>query len=167
MKFIKIIGFSLILGFIILNGLIDPITEAQQPRVPPISPFSQTPLKGACRLDPSITVSEAQTKELENLKHAYLEEARPLWREMRDLRLELRFAVSDPQVPPQALLDKQREFSALHARLENFLFSYQVKARAIFTKEQWERFPAGCPLKMGLEYGVKKGMGRGPQKGIH
>ena len=167
MKFIKIIDLSLILGFIILNGLIDPISEAQQPKVRPSSPFSQTPLKGACRLDPSITFSEAQTKELENLQRVHLEEAKPLWREMRDLWLELRFAVSDPQVPPEALLDKQSKFSALHARLKNLLFSYQVKARAIFTKEQLERFPAGCPLKMGLGYRVKKGMGRGPQKGIH
>jgi hypothetical protein len=166
MKFTKIIGLGFIMGCILLNGLIDPISEAQQPKVSPISPFSQTPLKGACRIDPSITFSEAQTKELENLQRVYLEEAKPLWREMRDLRLELRFAVSDPQVPPQALLDRQRKFSALHGRLENLLFSYQVKTRAIFTKEQLERFPAGCPLKMSLEYGVRKGMGRGPQKGI-
>jgi hypothetical protein len=167
MKFIKIIGLGFVMGLILLNGPTDPITEAQQPKVPPISPFSQTPLKGACRLDPSITFSEGQTKEFENLQRVYLEEAKPLWREMRDLRFELRFAISDPQVPPQALLDKQCRFSVLQARLGNLLFTYQVKTRAIFTKEQWERFPAGCPLKMGLEYGVRKGMGRGPQKGIH
>jgi hypothetical protein len=85
---------------------------------------------------------------------------------MRDLRIELRFAVSDPQVQPQALLDKQRKFSALQARLENLLFSYQVKARAIFTKEQFERFPADCPLKMRTGLGMGKGMGKGRQKGI-
>jgi hypothetical protein len=167
MKFTKTIGLGFIMGCILLNGLIDPISEAQQPKVPPIRPFSQTPLKGACRMDPSITFSEAQARELENLQRFYLEEAKPLWREMRNLRLELRFALSDPQVPPDALLDKQCKFSALQARLENLLFSYQVKARSIFTKEQWEQFPADCPLKMGLEYGVRKGMGRGPQKGIH
>ena len=100
-------------------------------------------------MDPSITFTKEQTKELANLQRAYLEEAKPLWGELRDLRLELRFAVSDPQVPPQALLDKQRKFSALQARLENLLFFYQVKARAIFTKQQFERFPADCPLKMG------------------
>ena len=42
MKFIKIIGLGFIMGFILLNGLIDPASEAQQPKVPPISPFSQT-----------------------------------------------------------------------------------------------------------------------------
>jgi hypothetical protein len=166
MKFIKIMGLGSIMGLILLNGLIGQTSEAQQPKAPPISPFSQTQLKGACRKDPSITFSEAQTKELEKLQRAYLEEAKPLWSEMRDLRLELRFAVSDPQVKPQALLDKQRKFSGLQARLENLLFSYQVKARAIFTKEQFERFPADCPIKLGTGYGLGRGLGRGPQKKI-
>src|SRR4030042_2946079 len=126
MKSIRIMIFSFVTGIILFNGLIGPVSEAQQPKAPPISPFSQTQLKGACRKDPSITFSEAQTKELENLQRAYLEEAKPLWSEMRDLRLELRFAVSDPQVKPQALLDKQRKFSALQAKLENLLFCYQI-----------------------------------------
>jgi hypothetical protein len=166
MKFIKIMGLGSIMGLILLNGLIGPISEAQQPKAPPISPFSQTQLKGACRKDPSITFSEAQTKELENLQRAYLEEAKPLWSEMRDLRLELRFAVSDPQVQPQALLDKQRKISALQAKLENLLFSYQITARSLFTREQLERFPPDCPLKMGVGYGMGTGFGKGTQKGI-
>jgi hypothetical protein len=166
MKFIKIMGLGSIMGLILLNGLIGPISEAQQPKAPPISPFSQTQLKGACRKDPSITFSEAQTKELENLQRAYLEEAKPLWSEMRDLRLELRFAVSDPQVKPQALLDKQRKFSALQAKLENLLFCYQITARSLFTREQLERFPPDCPLKMGVGYGMGTGFGKGTQKGI-
>ena len=149
------------MGLILLSG---PISEAQPPKAPPLSPFSQTQLKGACRKDPSITFSEAQTRELENLQRAYLEEAKPLWSEMRDLRLELRFAVSDPQVQTQALLDKQRKFSALQAQLENLSFSYQAKVRAIFTKEQLERFPADCPLKTGAGYG--RGRGRWSPKGI-
>jgi hypothetical protein len=167
MKNIKKIIFGFIIGLFLSGGMMEQAAEAQPSKVPMGRSFSDTQPKGACRIDPSITFTEEQTKGLENLQRAYLEEAKPLWREMRGLRFELRFAVSDPQVPPQALLDKQRKFSALQARLENLLFSYQVKARAIFTKEQLERFPAGCPLKTGLEYGVKKGMGRGPQKGIH
>jgi hypothetical protein len=117
-------------------------------------------------MDPSITFTKEQAENLAHLQHAYLEEAKPLWGEMRDLRIELRFAVSDPQVPPQALLDKQGKFSALQARLENLLFSYRVKARAIFTKEQFDRLPADCPLKMGPGSGIGKGMGKGPHKGI-
>ena len=162
----KIISLGLIIGLILLSGLMEQAAKAQPSEVPMVRSFSETHSKGACRIDPSITFTEEQTKELENLRRAYLEKAKPLWGQMRDLRLELRFAVSDPQVQPQALLDRQRKFSALQARLENLLFSYQVKARAIFTKEQLERFPADCPLKMGIGYGAGRGLGKGLQKGI-
>ena len=161
----KIISLGLIIGLILLSGLMEQAAEGQPSKLPMGRSFSETQPKGACRIDPSITFTEEQTKELENLQRAYLEKAKPLWGEMRDLRIELRFAVSDPQVQPQALLDKQRKFSALQARLENLLFSYQVKARAIFTKEQFERFPPDCPLKMGPGLGIGKGMGKGPHKG--
>jgi len=166
MKNIKIISLGFIMGFILLSGLMEQAAEAQPSKVPMGRSFSETQPKGACRIDPSNTFTEEQTKELENLRRAYLEKAKPLWGQMRDLRLELRFAVSDPQGQPQALLDKQRKYSALQARLENLLFSYQVKARAIFTKEQLERFPADCPLKMGIGYGAGRGLGKGLQKGI-
>ena len=166
MKFIRIIGLGLIIGSILLNGLIGQTSEAQQPKVPPGSPLLQAPAKGVCRKDPSITFSEQQTKELETLQRAYLIEAKPPWSELRALRLEMRNAVSDPQVQPRVLLDKQRKISALQAKLENLLFSYQITARSLFTREQLERFPPDCPLKMGVGYGTGTGFGKGTQKGI-
>jgi hypothetical protein len=57
--------------------------------------------------------------------------------------------------------------SSIQAKLENLRFSYLIKARASFTKEQLERFPPDCPLKMGPAYGIRKGMGKGAQKGIY
>ena len=165
MKSLKIIGFAFLANLFLLTGLCMIYSEAQ-PKVPMGRSFSETQPKGACRIDPSITFSEAQVKEHESLQRAYLEEVKPLWSELRDLRLELRFAVSDPQVQPQALLDKQRRMSSIQAKLENLRFSYLIKARASFTKEQLERFPPGCPLKMGTGYGMGKGLGRGLQKGI-
>jgi hypothetical protein len=167
MKNMKMISLGFIIGFILLSGLMEQTAEAQPSKVPGGGPFLPVQPKGACRVDPSITFTKEQAEKLAHLQRAYLEEAKPLWGEMRDLRIELRFAVSGPQVPPQALLDKQRKFSALQARLENLLFSYQVKARAIFTKEQFERFPADCPLKMRPGLGMGKGMGKGRQKGIY
>ncbi len=150
MKKIVIIGLSLILGLGVVT----------------ITVMGQGPGFGrACRIDPSITFTEEQTKELENLQRAFLEEAKPLWSELRDLRLELRFAVPDPQVQPQVLLNKQRRMSAIQAKFENLRLSYLLKARSIFTQEQLERFPADCPLKMGTGYGMGRGTGRGPQKG--
>ena len=44
MKFIKIVGLGFIMGFILLNALIDPIAEAQQSKVPPISQPTQLAL---------------------------------------------------------------------------------------------------------------------------
>ena len=166
MKFLKIMSPGFIMSFILLNGLIGPISEAQQPKAPPISPFSQTQLKGACRKDASITFSEEQTKKLESLQRAYLEEMKPLWNELRDLRLELRFLVSDPQAQSQVLLDKQRRMSTLQAKLQNLSFSYQIKGRSIFAREQLERMPPDCPLKMGTGYGAGRGLGTGPRRGI-
>jgi hypothetical protein len=165
MKSMKIIIFSFVTGLILLNGLIGPISEAQQPKAPPISPFSQSQLKGACWKDPSITFSKEQTKEFENLQRAFLAEAKPLWSELRDLRFEMRYSVSDPKIQSQVLLEKQKKMSAIQGKLENLRFSYLVKARAIFTKEQLERFPSDCPLKMGTGYGMGKGIGKGFQRG--
>lgn len=166
MKSLKIIGLAFLANLFLLTGLCMTYSEAQPPFISPGSQLPQTQQKRSCRIDPSITFTEEQTKELENLQRAFLEEAKPLWSELRDLRLELRFAVPDPQVQPQVLLDKQRKMSAIQAKFENLRFSYLIKARSIFTKEQLERFPADCPLKMGTGFGVRRGLGRGPQKGI-
>lgn len=166
MRNIKNLILGFVIGLFLSGGLMEQAAEAQPSKIPPRGPFSPSQPKVACRLDPIIIFTEDQGVKLAELQRAYLEEVKPLWREMRDLRIELRFAVSDPQVPPQALLDKQRKFSALQSRLENLLFSYQIKARAIFSREQLERMPPDCPLKMGTRYGAGRGFGRGPQKGI-
>jgi Spy/CpxP family protein refolding chaperone len=166
MKNIKTLILTFIIGLFLAGGVMEQVAEAQPSKVPAGGPFLHVRPKGACRLDPSITFTEEQIKKLENLGRAFLEEARPLSGELRDLRLELRYAVSDPQAQSQVLLDKQRKMSAIQAKLENLRFSYLTKARAIFTREQLERFPADCPLKMGTEYGVGRGPGKGPRIGI-
>jgi hypothetical protein len=164
MKSLKIIRYAFLVSIFFLMGLCLTYSDAQPPFIPPGNPLPQTPVKGACRKDPSITFTEEQTKQLENLERAFLGEVKPLWSEMRDIRLELRFAVSDPQAQPQVLLDKQRRISSIHAKLENLRFSYLIRVRTIFTKEQLERMPPDCPLKMGTGYGVGKGVGKGFHK---
>jgi hypothetical protein len=165
MKSLKIISIALLASLFFVTGLFLTCSEAQPPFIPPGKPFPQIPMKGACRKDASITFTEEQTKKLENIERAFLEEAKPLLSELRDLRLELRFAVSDPQVQSQVLLDKQRRMSSIQAKLENLRFSYLIKARTIFTKEQLERMPSDCPLKVGTGYGIGRGLERGPGKG--
>jgi hypothetical protein len=141
MKKIVIIGLSLILAM----ALVVAVALAQGPGFgrgfgmgpgygPPGAPLSPVQPKSACRMDPSITFTEEQAMKLANLQRAYLEEAKPLWSELRDLRLEFSFAVSDPRVQPEGLLDKQRKISVLQAKLETLFFSYQIKARPFFTK---------------------------------
>jgi Spy/CpxP family protein refolding chaperone len=166
MRHIKIIGVTFMMGLILLKGLAGQSSEAQQPQVPMGSPPLQAPSKAACWKNPSITFTEEQTRELGNLQRAFMEEAKPLSSELRDLRLELRFAVSDPQIQSQVLFDKQRKMSAIQAKFENLRFSYLVKARSILTKDQLGRFPPDCPLKMETGYGAGRGHGKGLQKGI-
>jgi hypothetical protein len=78
----------------------------------------------------------------------------PMRRELFALRIELRHLLSDPNVQPQILFDRQRKISALQARFEELSLSYQVKARPIFTKEQLERLPQGWVFEMGLGYEI-------------
>ena len=160
MKPLRIIGITFLVSLFFSMGLCPRYSEAQPPKVPNLSAFSQRQVKGACQKDPSITFTEEQTKELENLGQAFLEETKPLRDEMMDLRLGLRFAVSDPRAPSRVLLDKQRRMSSIQAQLENLRFSYLIRARAIFTKEQLERMPRDCPLKKGIEYGMGGGLER-------
>jgi hypothetical protein len=164
MKIIKIIILGFISGLIFFSGLTEQIAEAQHSKVPPGGPFLSVQPKGACRMDPSILFTEEQAEKLAHLQRAYLEEAKPLWSELKDLRLELRFTVSDPQAQPRVLLDKQQKISLLQAKLENLFFSYQINARAIFTKEQLDRFPADCPLKRGIGHWPGVGKGKGAQR---
>ena len=164
MKPLNIIGLGFIMGSVLLNGLMGSISEAQPSKTPPMPPFSQSQPMGACRKDPSISFSGDQAKKFENLQHSFFLEVKPLWGELRDLRFEMRYSVSGSQMQPQFLLEKQMKISAIHAKIENLRFAYMIKARSIFTKEQLERFPADCPLKMATGYWDRKGHGKGSSK---
>jgi len=166
MQSLRIMGLIFLGVFFFLTSLGVTYSEAQPPFAPPGNKIPQTQLKGSCRIDPSITFTEEQAEKLAGLQQAYLDEIKPLWSELRDLRLDLRFLVSDPRSQSQAVLEKQMRMSAIQAKVENLRVSYLIKARSFFTKEQLERFPADCPLKMGRGYGAGRGLGRGPQKGL-
>ncbi len=163
MKFLRTIGLGFVLA-ILLAGQTWQASEARQPKVPMTGPFSEAQSKGACRKDSSLTFSEEQTKEFADLQRAYLAEAKPLWNELRTLRLDMSYAVTDPQTKSQVLLGKQMKVSAIRAKFENLRFAYLIKARAIFTKEQLERFPADCPLKVETVY--RMGGSRWLPKGV-
>jgi CheY-like chemotaxis protein len=129
-------------------------------------PQKRTEGQGAFWHSPSLGLTEAQTKELENIKQAFIEEAAPLWRELRALNLELRYLISDPNVKPQTLFDRQRRISELRVKLESLLLSSQVKARSVLTKEQFDRLSRDCTLGMGTIYEAEIGIDRRLQKGV-
>jgi hypothetical protein len=97
----------------------------------------------------------------------YAKEAIPMRADLFALRIELRHLLSDPNVQPQILFEKQRKISALQAKLEELSLSYQLKARSIFTKEQLERLPQGWAFEIGLGYEIPiMNMGRRSKKGL-
>jgi hypothetical protein len=111
-------------------------------------------------------LTETQTEELENIRRAFIKEADPLWRELRTLTLELRYLISDPNVNPQTLMDRQRTISEVRGKLENLLFSFRIKARSVLTREQFGRLPRGCTLEMGTLYEAEIGIDRRLQRGV-
>jgi Spy/CpxP family protein refolding chaperone len=115
----------------------------------------------------SLNLTETQKKSLEDLRCMYAKEAIPMRAGLFALRIELRHLLSDPNVQPQILFEKQRKISALQAKLEELSLCYQVKARSVFTKEQLERLPQGWAFEMGLGYEIPiMDTGRRSRKGL-
>lgn len=166
MKSLKKMIYLFLAGIFFLMGLAPTYSEAQSSLMGPGNPQRSTRSQRSCIRDPSIIFTEEQTEKLKNLGEAFLEETKPLRDEMMDLRIALRFAVSDPQAQSQVLLDKQRKLIAIQAKLQNLLFSYQLKIRSIFTRDQLERMPPDCPFKMEKGYGAGKSFGKGLPQGI-
>ena len=144
------------------------ISEAQEAFPKLNRPNSRMDSQGMPMKPPASYVTEEQAKALDSLCRSYVAEARPIRTELFALRIELRHLLSDPNVRPQILFDRQRKISALQAKLEELSLSYQVKARSIFTKEQLERLPERLPmdwlLGMDTGYETRMGVGRGPRR---
>ena len=119
----------------------------------------------ACWQSPDLALKEEQTKALEALQHDYMAEAMPLRRELLPLRFELRHLIRDPNIPSKILLDRQKRMSELQMKLDSLSFSYQMKVRSIFTKEQLERLPEDCLPGIEAGYEMFMGIGRGPRRG--
>jgi len=128
-------------------------------------PMWKVDSQGGCWQSSDLALTEAQTKALEGLQRDYTVEAIPLRSELMSLRFELRHLIRDPNVPSKVLFDQQKKISDFHVKLDNLSLSYEIKARSILTKEQWEQFPQECSLEMSPEYEIRIGIGRGPRRG--
>jgi len=142
-------------------------SKAQPPMHPQNKPILRSPSQGACWQSSDLALTEAQTRALESLQRDYTTEALPLRRELMYLRVELRYSIRDPNVQPKGLLDRQKKILELQMKLESLSFSYQMKVRSIFTKEQLERLPEDCLPGIGAGYEMPMGIGRGPRRGVH
>jgi len=154
---------ALILSLLLLFSV--RISKAQEPFPKLNRPNLRMDRPGMHMPPVALDLTEEQAKTLENLRHAYMVEAIPTRTELFALRIELRHLLWDQNVQPQILFDRQRKISALQARLEELSLSYQVKAKSIFTKEQWERLPQDWLLGMDTGYETRMGVGRGPRRG--
>jgi len=140
------------------------ISEAQEAFPKLNRPNLRMDSQGMPMKPPASDLTEEQAKALDSLCRSYVAEARPIRTELFALRIELRHLLSDPNVQPQILFDRQRKISALQAKLEELSLSYQVKAKSIFTKEQLERLPMDWLLGMDTGYETRMGVGRGPRR---
>ena len=122
----------------------------------------RTDSQKACWQFPDLGLTEQQTKSLESLQHDYTPEAMPLQRELLPLRFELRHLIRDPDIPSKVLLDRQKKISELQMKLGSLSFSYQMKVRSVFTREQLGRFPEDCLPGVEAGYEVFMSISRRP-----
>jgi DNA-binding response OmpR family regulator len=143
------------------------ISEAQEAFPKLNRPNLRMDSQGMPMKPPALDLTEEQAKALDRLRRSYMAEAMPIRTELFALRIELRHLLSDPNVQPQILFDRQRKISALQARLEELSLSYQVQAKSIFTKEQFERLPQGWAFEMGLGHEISiMDIGKRSKKGL-
>jgi hypothetical protein len=105
-------------------------------------------------------LTKVQKKALTSLQRTYASEALPLRIKLMSLRFELHHLIRDPNVQPKILLDWQKKISELQAKINDLSLSYQIKARSIFTKEQFAKFPLDCSLGMEVGYRMEVMGGR-------
>lgn len=155
---------TILIAFILVNIK---VSEAQRTFPSNTKPNLRMDSQGMPMKPPALDLTEEQAKALDSLHRSYMAEAMPIRTELFALRIELRHLLSDPNVQPRILFDRQRKISVLQAKLEELFLSYQVKARSIFTKEQLERLPQGWAFEMGLGYEIPiMDTGRRSKKGL-
>ena len=146
------IVFALIFDLLIVYG---PQQSMAQPLFYPQSkPLLRMDGHKACWESDDLGLTKVQKKAVKGLQRAYAFEALPLRIKLMSLRFELHHLIRDPNVQPRILLDRQKKISELQAKLNDLSLSYQIKARSIFTKEQFAKFPQDCSLGMEVGYGM-------------
>jgi Spy/CpxP family protein refolding chaperone len=155
------IVFALISYLLIIFG--SQPSKAQSPFYPQSKPMLRMDGQNGCWESTDLGLTEAQKEALEGLQRAYVLEALPLRIELISFRFELRHMIRDSNVQPKILLDRQKKISELQAKLDHLSLSYLIKARSIFTKEQWKQLPSDFSMGMELGSGIGVGLGTSPR----
>jgi len=168
MKIVKILIVAVFFAFILFVSAVLGVSpsKAQPSFYPHNKPMLRSDGQDAYWKSSDLGLTETQKKTLESLQRTYASEALPLRMELMSLRFELRHLLRDPNVQPEVLLDRQKKISEVQMKLDRLSFSYQIKARSVFTKEQLERLPEDCLPGMDKGYEMFMGMGRGPRGGF-
>ena len=157
------IFIALVLSLLII--FVIRVSHSQEPSPKLKNRISRSGGQEACLEFPNLALTEEQIKALEVLQHDYTAEAMPLRRELFPLRFELRHLIRDPNIPSKVLLDRQKRILELQMKLDCLLFSYQIKTRSIFTKEQIEQLPEHCLPELGRDQ-MTMGVGRRERRGV-
>ena len=168
MKIVRVLIVAVFFALILfVSVLLDVCPSKAQPSFYPHNkPMLRSDGQEAYWKSSDLGLTETQKKTLENLQQAYALEAFPLRMELMSLRFELRHLLRSPNVQPEVLLDRQKKISEVQMKLDSLSFSYQMKARSVFTKEQLERLPEDCLPGMDKGYEMSMGIGRGPRSGL-
>ncbi len=137
-------GIFVALVLFLLTLFVIRISRCQEPFPKLKNPISRIGGQESCFQFPNLALTEEQMKALEVLQHHYTAAGMSLRRELLPLRFELRHLIRDPNTPSRVLLDRQKKILELQMKLDSLLFSYQMKTRSIFTKEQIEQLPEDC-----------------------
>ena len=142
-------------------GLLLPICSAF-----PQTPGSKTTLgmgmrqwrpDNRCWKASDLNLSPDQTKTLDLISLAYMNDTRLLRTEIFSKRMELREFLTNPSIKPEFIQHKTAEIIALGSKLEERAIEYLMKVRSLLTQDQIKNW---CPEQ---EFQFLRGMMQRPE----
>jgi len=121
-------------------------------------PVSESP----CWTKAYLEATPEQLKSLENLQRSFHKEISALRSQHMNLSYELYGLLDEPKPDTKMILEKQNQLSGIQKKMDEISIQYLLKARGLFTQDQFSRLPSGCNL--GFNYGQGMGWGRGMGK---
>jgi len=121
-------------------------------------PLSDSP----CWTKAYLEATPEQLKSLENLQRSFHKEISALRNQHMNLSYELYGLLDEPKPDAKMILEKQNQLSGIQKIMNKISIQYLLKARSLFTQDQFSRLPSGCNL--GFNYGQGMGWGRGVGK---